>query len=50
MKWIVLYKERGNEPSFCSHQGDNLTTEEQIIDFFGLNGADVESYQIERVE
>jgi hypothetical protein len=44
-KWQIKYKEYGKDRiSSCSHS-DNKNQEE-VIEFFGLNGPDVEWYKI----
>ena len=49
-KFEITIKERGNDHLLTpSYSGDDSLTREDMIEFFGLDGDDVEWYKIEEV-
>lgn len=45
MKWIVKYREVGSDRiRTTAHSGNK--TKEEVIEWFGLNGNDIEYYEV----
>ncbi len=48
-KWKVMYLEKGKKSWGTTYITGKLS-EEEVIEFFGLKGPDVESYKVEKVK
>lgn len=50
VKWKINYKDTASHGETRTVRYEGECSEEQVIDFFGLNNADVEWYKVERID